>query len=392
MGNPDEALERLSAAYAAVNDGADDDAVADLAQRLSSVLFVHGDRVKALELSDIALTIADGRRLGEILVSSLIIKAIALAELGRPAESNALLTYALKLATEQDLSAAAARALYNLADSAMAEGRFAEANELLDQGLELTRRRGDRQTERRLLAQGVLALVALGSWEEALARVSALREQGDDIWANQAVVAIPVVFAARGEVAALDELLNGFDEPSGWDAVDKAARIARGMMLREEGRPDEGAADAVAALHEVIEIGESSIPSQFAEAVDCAFAASRLELVSELLERVDALKPAQLLPLLDAEACRARAKRSVAGGDLETAEQWFRRAIDLFRELATPFHLARPLLEYAELLESLDRPVVEIARPLDEASAIFAELKAMPWLERASALGLRVAA
>ena len=129
MGHTDEAWERLSAAYATIDDGSDDLAVAELAARLASLAFARADRERALELADTALTIADGGRFAEILVDALITKAIALVELGRPAESNALLTHAIKLALEQDLGAMAARGYYNLADNEMGEGRYAEGRD-----------------------------------------------------------------------------------------------------------------------------------------------------------------------------------------------------------------------------------------------------------------------
>ena len=109
---------------------------------------------------------------------------------------------------------------------------------------------------------------------------------------------------------------------------------------------------------------------------------------AELLERVDALKPVQLLPLLDAEAARARARLAAFRDDLAEAQKWFRRSIDLFRELGTPFYLARAQVQYAELLgDDAD------ARALrDEAAATFETLGAAPWLERARALGSAVPA
>ncbi len=392
MGHVDEAWERLSAAYATIDDGSDDLAVAELAAWLASLAFARGDREGALKLADTALTIADGGRFAEILVDALITKAIALVELGRPAESNALLTHAIKLALDQDLGVMAARGYYNLADNEMGEGRFAEGRELLAQGLELTRRRGDRQIERRLLAQEVIALVALGHWDEALSRTDALREQANDIWTAQALVAMPMVFAARGDQAGLQALLQSVGGDGGWSVVNHAAALCQAMLMRETGRAVEAVDDAVAAVLGVIEIAESGVPTMFAEGVDCAFAAGRTDIVEELLARVDALKPAQLLPLLDAEAARARARLAALRGEDQVAEQWFRRAIDLFTEFATPFHLARAQLEYAELLASTDRPEAEIAKPRDEAAALFADLKAEPWLERAAELGSRVAA
>jgi ATP/maltotriose-dependent transcriptional regulator MalT len=125
------------------------------------------------------------------------------------------------------------------------------------------------------------------------------------------------------------------------------------------------------------------MPALVAELLDSAFAAGDLDTVDIVLDAVDSLKPAQLIPLLDAEATRARARLMVVRGETATARQWFRRAIDLFRELETPFFLARPQLEYAELLAAAGEAP---GAGLDEAQATFESLGATPWLERARSL------
>jgi predicted ATPase/class 3 adenylate cyclase len=394
MNRSDESMERLLRAHAAVNDGSDDEAVAEIAQRRANIAFMQGDLEQTVAQADIALAIADGRRLGATLVMALITKSNALAEVGRPSESVALLTHAIKVALEQDLAAEAARGYYNLADSVMAEGRFAEGAELLERGLELTRRRGDRQAERRLLAQGVIALAALGRWDEALARAAALRAQARDAWSAQAIVSLPAVLAARGDMAALSALVEDVSNISGWAMTELAVRLARAVLLTasDSEHAPEAAPEACEVALELIQSGESQTPPQFAEAVECAFAGGRPELVAQLIDGVDALKPAQLLPLLDAEAARARARLAAHQGDAAAAEQWFRRAIDLFRELATPFYLARAQLEYAELLARGGRDGAEVGKLRAEAAAVFEQVEAKPWLERAQALGSAVAA
>ncbi len=148
-----------------------------------------------------------------------------------------------------------------------------------------------------------------------------------------------------------------------------------------DGRADPGTPEARQAALSVIDTSLSHVPVEFAEAVECAFAADELDVVRELLARIDALKPVQLIPLLDAEAMRARGRLAAAEGDLESAQLWFRRSIDLIREHETPFPLARALLQYSEVLGVTDE-----ARALrDEAIGLFEALGATPWLERARA-------
>jgi class 3 adenylate cyclase/tetratricopeptide (TPR) repeat protein len=381
LGRVDEAWERISAAYAAVNDGTEDEAVADLAQRRANIAFMRDDVEASLEQADQALRIADGLRLGKVLVRALISKANSLAELGRPAESAALMTLAITRAQELDLADEMVRGYYNLADNVMAEGRFSEARSLLEQGLEVARRRGDRLGERRLIAQGLIALVALGRWDEAVADAERLREQ-IDLWAGQAVVSIPTILAARGDLERLRELLEGVSA-SGWPAVELAAKIARATANRGDPSANALIAEARDAALGLIPRGTSEMPALVADLLDTAFAADDLGTVTTLLEAVGALKPAQLLPLLNAEAIRARAKRAAHTGDRDGADQHFRWAIGLFRELETPFYLARAQLEYAELLVGAGQ---EPGSLVDEATTTFEAVGAGPWRNRARVL------
>ena len=120
-------------------------------------------------------------------------------------------------------------------------------------------------------------------------------------------------------------------------------------------------------------------PVEFGEAVESAFAAGRPDAVEGLLERIDALAPVQLIPLLDAEALRARALLAAHHGNREAATRWFRRAIDLLREMETPFFFARAQLQYAEFLG--DRDEAQTMR--SEAAAVFEQSVPAPWLARA---------
>jgi tetratricopeptide (TPR) repeat protein len=309
-------------------------------------------------------------------------KANVMIEDGRVVEGTALLSHATSMALDQDLGPDAVRGLYNLAEDKMAAGRFAEAEELLERGLAVANRRGDRQGERQLVSQGLYVRFMLGRWDEALSNAHALRGGGrDDQWSFQALVLIPWVLVNRGEMANALELLEPLSVDTGWAEPMVMAQCARAGILREMDEPTRALPEARQAALSVIDTSLSHIPVEFAEAVECAFAADELDVVRELLARIDALKPVQLIPLLDAEAMRARGRLAAAEGDLESAQLWFRRSIDLIREHETPFPLARALLQYSEVLGVTDE-----ARALrDEAIGLFEALGATPWLERARA-------
>ncbi len=392
LGRLDEARERLAQAYAAVDDGTDPAALADLAARRAGVAFSSGNDAEALRWAEIALGIADGRRLGRVFVDALVTKAIVLAEGGRPGESTALLRHAVQTAVEQDLPAEAVRAYFNLADTLMGEARFGEAEELLDQGLAIARRRGDRQGERMLLSQGILALWARGRWDQAIANAAALRAGGVDVSSAQGLFCTRPILAARGEIEQLRAGLDSASEAGAWAQLKPLALIARAVLLREDGRLAEAADAARSGTLDVIDSATAEGPMLFAEAVDCVLAADRVEDVRELLAGVDALQPAQLLPMLDAEAARARALLAAREQNADAAERWFERSIDLFREMETPFALARAQLQYAEWLSVTSARSPAIDQLGDEAARRFEALDAKPWLDRARALSSAVAA
>jgi tetratricopeptide (TPR) repeat protein len=298
----------------------------------------------------------------------------------------------VQVALEQDLAAEAMRGYYNLAESVMGAARFAEGDALLERGLTLARQRGDRRAERMLLGQSILPLVLLGRWDEAVARNALLGDQGDDIWTAQAKPFLPQILAARGDAAGLQAMLEQLGAPTDRAEIQWLLQSGRAVILRETGSVQQAVRDAREAALAVLDTALSHVPVLFAEAVESAFAAGDPAVVDDLLERVAALQPAELIPMLDAEATRARARLAAHRGDAAAADQAFRRAIGLFRELDTPFALARTQLEHAELLDGAGRDADEARALRGEAASAFEALAATPWLERARGAGSVIAA
>ena len=103
------------------------------------------------------------------------------------------------------------------------------------------------------------------------------------------------------------------------------------------------------------------------------------------------LPPALRSPLLRAGAARFAAQLAWRRRDPKTAEERLTYAAQELRDIRARFNLAQVLLELAEILAACDRD--EEAQPLlAEGRAIFEELHALPWLERADAFGTRVPA
>jgi tetratricopeptide (TPR) repeat protein len=98
----------------------------------------------------------------------------------------------------------------------------------------------------------------------------------------------------------------------------------------------------------------------------------------ELVRIIEALRPGDRPPLLEAHAHRARAR-------LDDDEAGFDAAESDFRRLEMAFYLAVTLLEHGEWLAGHGRED-EAESLLAEAREIFERLGARPWLERANSV------
>jgi class 3 adenylate cyclase/tetratricopeptide (TPR) repeat protein len=378
LNRAEEASVRLERVYAEIDDGSDDEVVAELAFRRATLAYTAGRPEEALPLVDRALAIGERRRLVQTVVRALQGKGLILRALGRIEEPTALLTRAVELALEHDLSRDAVIVYFNLAEFVISAARFDEAEALLDRGLALARERGDRRMERWMLAQSFQVLFALGRWAEARERSERVRADGDDMFGGYVLSLSPYLLAALGDVERLSELLEPLEALSGWRESELAGAVGRAIALREIGRVTEGVDLARDAVLERLESPTSEGAQMFAEAVECALAAGRPDVARALVARVETLSPVELLPLLGAEAVRARARLLALDGDQAAAEREFRRAIELFGSLGTPFYLARVQLECAELIMSAELRA--------QAAATFGSLGARGWLERANTL------
>jgi hypothetical protein len=78
---------------------------------------------------------------------------------------------------------------------------------------------------------------------------------------------------------------------------------------------------------------------------------------------------------------RHRALLAANAGDGDRADQLFRQAAALFRELAMPFAMAVTLLDHGRWLTASGGNA-EAAPLLETAGEVFASLEAQPWLDR----------
>lgn len=119
------------------------------------------------------------------------------------------------------------------------------------------------------------------------------------------------------------------------------------------------------------------------EAVEAAFSLGDVAKVVELIGLVrEHFRPGRQ-PSMDAQISRWEARMAAELNDNEAGAVNFTAAIDGFAALRRPFWLAVTRLELAEWLRAQGRDA-EAQEPLTQARATFAELRAEPWVKRAS--------
>ena len=382
-----EALERMDTALALLAGEEADADVAALAAEVARFRFFAGEPAVALERAEIALELAELLGLPEVLSQAVNTKGMILSVRGRTGEASALVRYALEVALEHDIPSAAFRAYNNVADMEARSDRFEAAATGYRDGLALARRVGHRQQEWQYLGQTYPHLM-LGRWDEALAQAA---EIPDDVFAQTRFPFVSylgnsvAILAHRGEWEAAEQLCRRFDGLRESADVSEVAAYAwaRSTLLLAHGR----AAEALTAAEEAWQLrGAAGIASEtmkevFPVAVTAALEIGDMDAVERLLETVEDPRPGRVPQLIRAQALRFRARVAAIEGDGEQAERLFRGAAGLFRELATPFPMAVTLLEQAEWLVPQGR-AGEAEAPLSEARAVFAGLRAVPWLER----------
>jgi len=200
---------------------------------------------------------------------------------------------------------------------------------------------------------------------------------------------LPRIYANTGRadrVRALFELMPA--EPSAEVQDITAHAIARATLARIEGRQADALAEAETVLTRSDEIGIEHPFSRMAvvDVLETAYALEDFDSIQARIEEFRRLPPAEQLPFMAAQAVRFEALVSARAGETEVAEQRFKRATALLREIDARFYLAVVLLEHGEWLVAAGRP--DEAEPLlAEAREIFGRLGAAPWLERLDAIG-----
>jgi tetratricopeptide (TPR) repeat protein len=323
------------------------------------------------------------------LAEALNTKNLLLINTGRRQEGEALLRHALRLAQEHGVQSSAFRAQFNLAYHVAGEDRYEEAQEIDREALEVARRRGDRGWAWAFLGHFRQTNYLLGNWGELDAteeEISELLEAG--IRARLDMLAIfPHVWLNTGELARLQGLIRRMPEPSA-EVQDKAGHVlGLSAHARSEGRHADALAhsEEVLAMHDDLGFEHPFTRLAFVDALEAALELGDLDSIRQKVDEFHQLRPADQLPFGVGQVRRFEALLAARAGEGKRAEEKFRAAAEILREISARFYLAVVLLEHGEWLVEAGRR--DDAEPLlTEAREIFERLGAKPWLERLGAI------
>jgi tetratricopeptide (TPR) repeat protein len=332
-----------------------------------------------------ALTLAERLQLPEVFIEALTSKAVGVMYQGRLAEARILFEAAAARAHDEQLYASALRAGNNLGALLQVSDRYREALEIAERTLALARRRGDRRWESNLRTGGLIHLLQLGRWDEALT-IAAAEEPGvANETARGQMLAVAVIHCERGDLERARAMLAAADTLRDSDNPQTSSghAVAEARLLRAERRPADALVAAQRGLATLgdLPITDTNVKTALVEAIEAALALPDLDKAEELLAIPVSLDPGVLTPFLHANSVRLRARLDAARSNHAQVDERFRNAAAICREFGLTFHLAVTQLEHAEWLITQGRS--DDAQPLlDEARQTFEQLQATPWLER----------
>jgi tetratricopeptide (TPR) repeat protein len=384
-GRIDEAVERMERAFAVLSEDAADEDLATLAAQVGRLHYFRGEPELSADRLETALEIAEELWLPEVMSQALNTKGLLAQGRSRPQETYALTAHALKIALENNRSAAALRAYNNLAESAYRMDRYEESLDLYDRGLALARKVGNRFWFDFLDTDRPIPLFLLGRWDAALEGLAERSNPGRalaDIIGH--VTVIPLIHTNRREADAAERILDTYRRYETSSDVQEVAAWSSGnaALLNARGDHREALAMAERAIASAPAMGADSIMVKigFLEAVDAGFALGDLDRVRTLTEWGEKLKSIRSSPAMMALHLRAKARLAAAHGD-DGADSLFDASAQTLRQMENRFWLAATLAEQGEWFASQGRE--DEANPLlDEARGIFESVGAVVWLDR----------
>ena len=352
----EEGVSRLEAALDAHEAEGDESAIATVSAQLARLLFFEGHVEAAMSHVERALELGERLRLAPVVVEALINKALILRS--RPNESLGLMRQALLLSEECGFDRGTLRACMNLSYLLGLAGpeRYAEAQDVLERGLALARRRGDRVWEQSLLNNLISGHFIAGEWDDVERLFAELPQEGR-IESNAVQAGTRLLLAElahhRGETDRAIELAGEFTQ---WTAGDNLQSrsvgiTARAVVARVEGRHADALAGCLDGLRDEINSEPNTVDFLLTVGTDCALAIGSPDGLAELLEAA-AVAPIDPPPWLTARTVLHRTRLAVLRNEDEPP---FGAAVASLRQVEEPFWIATAQLEQAEWLAAHGR-------------------------------------
>jgi class 3 adenylate cyclase/tetratricopeptide (TPR) repeat protein len=379
-GQPAEAVAVLEAAAAQFPDDGSREVRATILANLSRAFMRTGEPAKSIRSADLALDLAEHLGLDRLIAETLNNKGSSLGYLGRQRESIALLAASVDLAEAGGFVKAEIRARSNLATT---DDDPRRSFEMIERGLELARRVGDRSMANWTAANRMfLTYLVADGWDEALAR-----EEDELAEARAHAVLSPLdevrslwtqglVRVARGE--PIDATLASLEALA--ERTSDTFAVAAVHMLRGENALLAGEhADAVLEL--LISADEPNLGEALLEtALRAALWGGDVSRAREIADRLDA-HPSST-SFTRAARFAARAGIAALDGRRDEAIAGYRDALARYRGIGHALELGRTSLDFLRLLGPSD-PSVDVA--VDEARSIFERIGARAYLDQLDA-------
>ncbi len=349
---------------------------AEALSELAGVLVFSGDLERAGPLIEESLTTLELEQAWTLLPTALVNRGIYLVLTGRRNEAAGVLREGRALAEQHDLPAVALRARLNLSQLSMERDAFVDAVEQANAALMISRERGDRVWERRLLCyQLAPSLYFLGRWDEVMQIGLPLLDTESEVDELAIASLLVSIAAARGDEALVERCASRATGRRDASYVD--LRVSAAFVLARAAMERGSTAEALWLAKDVLNLDTASregITDSLALSVEAAIALGDEGAMNELDSFVTVLPPARTTPLLSAGRARVRAELAHRAGDVGAAEQFEDEAIRLLRDVGARPMLAQALLERARRRQD--------GEALAEARVIYQELGAKRWLER----------
>ena len=379
----EEAVDLLRPALAAHEESGDETAIATVSAQLGRMLFFEGRSAEAMPVVDRALELGERLRLGEVIVESLINKSLILVS--RPNESVGLMRQALRLSEELGFDRGVLRACMNLSYVLALAGRNDESDAVVERGIELARRRGDRAWEGALTANLVSWWVLAGRWDEAEDLWTAipvdLTSETNAVHASATLEVATVAYHRGRSEQALTQAapIAAWGDSASWQTKNVSTQ-ARVLVALAEGKHEQAATLVTAALRDVPETPDPESLSRFVEMGNEAATGHSAEALEDILGPIDDLVRSGLSPSVRLEAQMGLQRARLAGMRGST-EPGFDSAVAALDAAGDVFWVATARVDQAEWLIASGRPE-EAAILLDEARPVFEHLRAVRRLER----------